>query len=72
MKWDKGNTPIMARIVPRTTIRIRPPWQKTGSQRLSALARPGGPKLRVVETPVETPMEASKEAPKPSDGEDKA
>ncbi|MCG5237773.1 hypothetical protein [Xanthobacter oligotrophicus] len=60
MKWDKGNTPIMARIVPGTTIRIRPPWQKTVSQRPSASARRGGPTLRLVATP------------KPSEGEDKA
>lgn len=51
MKWDKGNTPIMPRIVPGTTIRIRPPWQKTVSQRPSASARPGGPTLRLVATP---------------------
>lgn len=49
MKWDKGNTPVMPRILPGTTIRIRPPWQKKAPQRVSASARPGGPVLRLVE-----------------------
>ena len=47
MKWDKGNTPIMPRIVPGTTIRILPPWQKTGQKRANPLR---GPALRVIET----------------------
>ncbi|MBP2149356.1 MULTISPECIES: hypothetical protein [Xanthobacter] len=46
MKWDKGNTPIMPRIVPGTTIRILPPWQKTGQKRANPLR---GPSLRVIE-----------------------
>ncbi|MFG1261484.1 hypothetical protein [Xanthobacter aminoxidans] len=49
MKWDKGNTPIMPRIVPGTTIRLLPPWQKTAQKRANPL-RPGGPALRVIET----------------------
>lgn len=48
MKWDKGNTPIMPRILPGTTIRIRAPWQKTPPKRPAV--RPGGPALRLVET----------------------
>ncbi|GLI20459.1 hypothetical protein GGQ86_002258 [Xanthobacter flavus] len=47
MKWDKGNTPIMPRIVPGTMIRILPPWQKTGQKRANPLR---GPTLRVIET----------------------
>lgn len=46
MKWDKGNTPIMPRIVPGTMIRILPPWQKTGQKRANPLR---GPALRVIE-----------------------
>ncbi|MEP9352476.1 hypothetical protein ABLE93_02635 [Xanthobacter sp. KR7-65] len=57
MKWDKGNTTVMPRIVPGTTIRIRAPWQKKAPQRTPL--RPGGPVLRIVETP-------------PAEGEDKA
>lgn len=49
MKWDKGNTTIMPRIVPGTTIRIRPPWQKKTPPRPAT--RPGAPALRVIETP---------------------
>lgn len=50
MKWDKGNTPVMPRIVPGTTIRIRPPWQKTVPARPAASARrSAGPALRLVE-----------------------
>lgn len=59
MKWDKGNTPIMARIVPGTTIRIRPPWQKEQQMRTSPHMAPTPPrplrgtgfKLHLVETP---------------------
>lgn len=61
MKWDKGNTPIMSRILPGTMIRMLPPWQKTGQKRANPL-RPGGPALRVVES---APVKASAETPSP-------
>ncbi len=57
MKWDKGNTPIMPRIVPGTMIRILPPWQKTGQKRANPLR---GPALRVIEA---EPSEAAPVAP---------
>lgn len=62
MKWDKGNTPIMPRIVPGTMIRILPPWQKTGQKRANPL-RPRGPALRVVENA--TPETGAPEAGAP-------
>lgn len=57
MKWDKGNTTILPQIVPGTTIRLRPPWQKKAPQ--GAQRRPGAPTLRVV-TATKPPESADK------------
>lgn len=49
MKWDKGNTPIMPRIVPGTTIHTSCRHGRRRRKRANPL-RPGGRPLRVIET----------------------
>lgn len=47
MDWDKGDTAAMPRLVPGTSIRIRPPWPKK-----TRPGKPGAGRFRVVAAPL--------------------